>query len=152
MKFSIITITYNAAEALPRTVDSVFAQTWPCVEHIIVDGASTDATLDVARDYERRSREADSGHDVVITSESDNGLYDAMNKGLDRATGDYVLFLNAGDFFPDAEVLTVVAAKACGEQMSHGNRPAVVYGDTDIVDSEGRYLYPRRLRPPRRLA
>lgn len=51
MKFSIITITYNAAEALPRTVDSVFAQTWPCVEHIIVDGASTDATLDVARDY-----------------------------------------------------------------------------------------------------
>ena len=152
MKFSIITITYNAAEALPRTVDSVFAQTWPCVEHIIVDGASTDATLDVARDYERRSREADSGHDVVITSESDNGLYDAMNKGLDRATGDYVLFLNAGDFFPDAEVLTVAAAKACGEQMSHGNRPAVVYGDTDIVDSEGRYLYPRRLRPPRRLA
>lgn len=112
IRFSIVTITYNAAEALPRTVDSVMAQTWRNVEHIIVDGASTDTTLDVARDYGRRSREAGSGHNVIITSEPDKGLYDAMNKGLDRITGNYVVFLNAGDFFPGPGVLATVAATA----------------------------------------
>lgn len=151
IRFSIVTITYNAAEALPRTLDSVMAQTWRNVEHIIVDGASTDTTLDVAHDYERRSREAGSGHNVIITSEPDKGLYDAMNKGLDRITGNYVVFLNAGDFFPGPGVLATVAATAEKVQKRGGELPAVIYGDTDIVDSCGRFLHPRRLRPPKRL-
>lgn len=151
IKFTIVTITYNAALALPRTVDSVLAQTWRSVEHIIVDGASTDATLDVARDYARRSDEAACGHSVIVGSEPDRGLYDAMNKGLARATGDYVLFLNAGDYLPHARVLETVAGAVRAEQTPKEELPAVVYGDTDIVDAEGRYLHPRRLRPPKSL-
>ena len=139
-RISIITITYNAARSLPRTLDSVASQTYPHVEHLIVDGASSDDTLSIAQRYQASSR-----HDVVVQSEPDGGLYDAMNKGLHKATGDYLVFLNAGDTLPRPDTLEVVAAHAA-------SRPAVIYGDTDIVDSEGRFLRHRRLRPPRQLS
>lgn len=108
IKFTIVTITYNAAPVFMRTADSVLTQTYRNVEHIIVDGASNDGTADLASDYKRRSDEAMNGHEVRVISEPDKGLYDAMNKGLRLATGDYVCFLNAGDFFPDASILYLI--------------------------------------------
>lgn len=149
-KFSIITITYNAEAFLSRTVESVLSQHYRDIEHIIIDGASTDSTLSVAQDYMQRSYAAQNGHEVRIVSEPDNGLYDAMNKGLRQASGDYICFLNAGDFFPNANVLdTIVSRSLTGK--SRQQLPAVIYGDTDIVDNDGNFLRHRRLAPPRNL-
>ena len=149
-KFSIITITYNAEAFLPRTVESVLSQHYRDIEHIIIDGASTDSTISVAQDYMQRSYAAQNGHEVRIVSEPDNGLYDAMNKGLRQASGDYICFLNAGDFFPNANVLdTIVSRSLTGK--SQQQLPAVIYGDTDIVDNDGNFLRHRRLAPPRNL-
>lgn len=149
-KFSIITITYNAEAFLPRTVESVLSQHYRDIEHIIIDGASTDSTISVAQDYMQRSYAAQNGHEVRIVSEPDNGLYDAMNKGLRQASGDYICFLNAGDFFPNANVLdTIVSISLTGK--SRQQLPAVIYGDTDIVDNDGNFLRHRRLAPPRNL-
>ena len=101
IKITIITCTYQAAHELPRTVESVLSQTHADVEHIILDGLSTDGTVEIARDYERHSAAADNGHEVIVVSEKDRGLYDAMNKGIQKATGDYLVFLNAGDVLPN---------------------------------------------------
>lgn len=145
--FSIITCTYNAESVLQRTLDSVLEQTYSHVEHIIVDGASTDATLDMVEAYKQKSDAEDWCHEVRVKSEPDRGLYDAMNKGIQRATGQYVLFLNAGDTFPSADTLELVA-----ESVGEGEEPpAVLYGDTDVVDNDGHFLRHRRLSPPRRL-
>ena len=149
-KFSIITITYNAEAFLPRTVESVLSQHYRDIEHIIIDGASTDSTISVAQEYMQRSYAAQNGHEVRIVSEPDNGLYDAMNKGLRQASGDYICFLNAGDFFPNANVLdTIVSRSLTGK--SRQQLPAVIYGDTDIVDNAGNFLRHRRIAPPRNL-
>ena len=150
--FSIVTITYNADNVLGKTVDSVFSQTYPHVEHVIIDGASTDDALQVAQDYMQRSYAASNGHEIRIVSEPDNGLYDAMNKGLRQVSGDYVLFLNAGDFFPDSEVLSDIARNVGLEGVSREKLPAVLYGNTDIVDNDGRFLRHRRLQPPANLS
>ena len=80
--FTIITVTYNAAKFFPSTADSVMGQRYEHVEHIIVDGASTDGTLQLANEYKKRSDEEGNGHQIIIISEADKGLYDAMNKGL----------------------------------------------------------------------
>ena len=75
-----------------------------------------------------------------------------MNKGLARATGDYVCFLNAGDYLPATDTIGLLARTAASAMAAGGELPAVIYGDTDIVDDAGRYLGPRRLRPPRNLS
>ena len=147
IKFTIITCTYQAEKEVERTLRSVLKQTYKDVEHLIVDGASTDATLRLAQAYVTESQAQNNGHQVMVTSEPDKGLYDAMNKGLKHATGDYVLFLNAGDTFPSESTLTQVAA--CAERASV--LPGVLYGDTDIVDNEGRFVRHRRLSPPKEL-
>lgn len=148
IKFTIITCTYQAENELERTLRSVLEQTYKDVEHLIVDGASTDATLRLAQTYATESQAQNNGHQVMLTSEPDNGLYDAMNKGLRHATGDYVLFLNAGDTFPSESTLIQVAACAEGANVL----PGVLYGDTDIVDNEGRFVRHRRLSPPKKLS
>lgn len=147
---SLVTITFQAADVIEPTLDSVMRQTYENVEHIIIDGASTDATLDKVHEYKKRSDEEENGHSVTIVSEPDRGIYDAMNKGLARATGEYVCFLNAGDRLPEADTLEKVAAVAMG--AGDGDMPGVVYGDTDIVDANGRFLYHRRLSPPKNLS
>ena len=149
--FTIVTITFNAADCLARTLDSVLRQTHPAVEHLIIDGASADGTVAMAEDYKRRSDAAGCGHPVAITSEPDRGLYDAMNKGLARATGDYVCFINAGDALAATDTLALLAGLAAEAGQDGRGLPAVLYGDTVITDSEGRCLRPRRLRPPKRL-
>lgn len=153
IKFTVVTITYNAARVFMRTAESVMRQDYRSVEHIIVDGASHDGTAELAMEYKRRSDGAGNGHEVRVVSEPDKGLYDAMNKGLRLATGDYVCFMNAGDFFPDGSVLSLICANARLEALREagGELPAVLYGDTDWVDNDGNYLRRRRLTPPEKL-
>ena len=137
--FSVITVTYNAAAVIEDTIQSVIAQTYHHVEYIIVDGASKDHTLDIVRRYQ--------DHIARIVSEPDRGLYDAMNKGMAMATGDYLCFLNAGDsFHEDDTLLQVVHSLA-----PHETLPDVIYGETDLVDSEGHFVRKRRLSAPKAL-
>jgi len=145
IKFTIITCTFNASTVVGRTLDSLRHQTYPHVEHLILDGKSTDSTMQLVRAYQKESDEADTDHEIIVVSESDSGLYDAMNKGIGLATGDYLLFLNAGDVFPSEDTLERIANSiGDGEQL-----PGVLYGDTDIVDLSGRFLRHRRLHPPK---
>ena len=147
IKFTIITCTFNAEHELQRTLDSVFHQSYADVEHLILDGLSHDRSVEMAQTYKQRSDEARTGHEVVVCSERDSGLYDAMNKGIARATGDYIVFLNAGDTFPSEATLEHIAHSiGDGEAL-----PGVIYGDTDIVNDEGRFLRHRRLQPPAKL-
>lgn len=133
---SIITITYNAAGCLRPTLESVASQTERSFEHLIIDGASTDNTLSIARRYGVEG--------LRILSEPDDGLYYAMNKGLHAARGKYVIFLNAGDAFTGSDTLARYAKAARkGADM--------VYADTILVDAEGRNLGPRHLSAPEKL-
>lgn len=147
IKFTIVTCTFNAEHELQRTLDSVFHQSYADVEHLILDGLSHDRSVEMAQTYRQRSDEARTGHEVVVCSERDSGLYDAMNKGIAKATGDYIVFLNAGDTFPSEATLEHIAHSiGDGEAL-----PGVIYGDTDIVNDEGRFLRHRRLQPPTKL-
>ena len=144
IKITYVTVTYQAAKVLQRTLDSVLQQDYPEITHLMIDGASTDGTLEMVNDYIERSNAANNGHKVLLMSEPDNGIYDAMNKGLRALDGDYVCFLNAGDFLPAPDTASRIV-----EAVS--DNPAVLYGDTDIVDAEGRFLHHRRLAPPEHL-
>lgn len=137
-KFSVITVTYNAAGVLEDTIQSVISQTYHHVEYIIVDGASTDGTMAIVDRYRSRI------HTVI--SEPDKGLYDAMNKGMALATGDYLCFLNAGDCFHEDDTLQQMVHTLHGTEL-----PDVMYGNTAIVDAEGHFLRMRRLSPPDQL-
>lgn len=131
-KISIITVTYNAEKVLERTLESIKNQNYNNIECIIIDGASSDRTLEIVDKYS----------DIIskCISEKDDGLYFAMNKGLDNATGDYVWFLNAGDKIHDNEILNYFFS--C-ESFARD----IYYGDTMIVDLEGNILGSRRLKP-----
>ena len=137
-KFSVITVCYNAEATLEDTIQSVISQTYHHVEYIIVDGASKDRTMDIVNRYRDRI--------AVVVSEPDKGLYDAMNKGIRLATGDYLCFLNAGDSFHEDDTL---------QQMVHSihtlQLPDVLYGETELVDHEGHFLRMRRLQAPEHL-
>ena len=151
IRFTIVTITDNAEAVLERTLESVLRQSYEGVEHLIIDGASTDKTLEMAGLYKQRSDAAQQGHKVIIHSSPDEGIYDAMNKGLTQASGDYVVFMNAGDFFPAPDTLEQIAHRCHLNELPSDSLPAVVYGNTDIVDAEGHFLHPRRLQPPEQL-
>lgn len=168
IRITYVTITYNAASVLRRTLDSVLSQDYPDIVHLIIDGASTDDTLAIVNDYTERSNAAQNGHRIHVTSEPDKGIYDAMNKGLRSLDGDYVCFLNAGDFLPAPDTVSRLVGHIgdclpCAPSGAQGDcpqcapdgaqcAPAVLYGDTDIVDGEGRFLHHRRLSPPERLS
>jgi len=144
MRITIITVTYQAAAVLQRTLDSVSRQTCQDIEHLIIDGASKDDTVKMAKAYQEKVP-----YPVIIQSEPDHGLYDAMNKGLHKATGDYLVFLNAGDTLHADDTLTTLTSHL--SPLTSHLSPAVIYGDTAIVDSEGKFLHLRRLRPPKHL-
>ena len=133
--FSIITITYNAERWLERTILSVLSQSYPNIEYILIDGASKDKTVEIIKQYE-------SGIASWI-SEPDKGLYDAMNKGISLATGDYLCFLNAGDSFHEDDTLQQMVHSISGNEL-----PDVLYGETAIVDKNGHFLRMRRLSAP----
>lgn len=134
-KFSIITVTYQAGKVLEDTIQSVIFQTYRNVEYIIVDGGSMDNTLDIVKKYQDRIS--------IVVSEPDKGLYDAMNKGIRLATGDYICFLNAGDELHENETLQRMVVTLKGKEI-----PDVIYGETAIVDEEGHFLHMRRLQAP----
>ena len=136
--FSIITVCYNAAATIERTLASVDSQTCTDYEHLIIDGASTDGTLNIVSRHPNGRRS--------VFSEPDRGLYDAMNKGISHSTGKYLIFLNAGDKFHAPDTLAVIA-----KVIEDHNFPGIVYGQTDIVDNEGRYIGPRHLTAPEHL-
>lgn len=141
-KFSLITVTYNAGAVLEDTIQSIITQTYKNVEYILIDGASTDNTMRIIERYR--------DHIHTVVSEPDQGLYDAMNKGLSLATGDYVCFLNAGDcLHEDDTLLSMVHSVAANHEAPCP--PDVLYGDTALVDSEGHFLRMRRLTPPEHL-
>ena len=148
IKITYVTITYQAAKVLQRTLDSVLEQDYPEIMHLIIDGASTDGTIDLVNDYIERSNAAENGHKVLLMSEPDKGIYDAMNKGLRSLDGDYVCFLNAGDFLPASDIASTINSRL---SILNSQLPAVLYGDTDIVDGEGHFLHHRRLAPPENL-
>lgn len=135
---TLVTVTYNAALTIERTLLSVERQTYRNVQHIIMDGGSKDDTVALADAY--RMRNAD--FDVIVVSERDKGLYDAMNKAVSLAKGDYVCFLNAGDKLHADDTLQHIADKADTDKVG------IIYGNTDIVDDMGNLLRPRRLTPP----
>ena len=153
LKITVATVTYNAAELIDHTIQSVEEQDYPDVEHLIIDGNSQDATLEFVHHYQERNSVASVQHEVNCLSEPDHGLYDAMNKAIDMATGDYIVFLNAGDTFHTKETLTQIAsvARKCRETGNSHELPAVIYGDTHLVDGEGNFLRRRRLTPPEKL-
>lgn len=122
MRISVITATYNSGRTIGDTLESVLRQTYSDVELIVVDGASRDDTMDVVRRYEPRF-----GGRLHWTSEPDRGIYDAMNKGIARATGDVIGILNSDDFYTSDTVLERVA-----EAMAGGDVDAV-YGDIHYV-------------------
>ena len=131
-KFSIITVTYNAAAVIEDTLQSVITQTYKNIEYIIIDGASTDRTMEIIGRYRK--------HIHTVVSEPDRGLYDAMNKGIRLATGDYVCFLNAGDELHEDDTLQLIVHSLTGLT----GLPDVIYGRTAIVDEEGHFLRMRR--------
>jgi len=131
-KVSIITVVLNSESCIGKTIDSVTGQTYQHIEYIIIDGKSSDGTMDVVRRKE--------GIDKVV-SEPDDGLYDAMNKGLQLATGEYVWFLNSGDETFDSDTLKNVMENLPDD-------PDVIYGETVIIDKNGEEIGERRLKVP----
>ncbi|MBQ0069050.1 MAG: glycosyltransferase [Bacteroidales bacterium] len=132
--FSIITVTWNAAEVIAPTLSSVAEQSFIDYEYLVIDGASTDDTLELVRQANILN--------TRIFSEPDRGLYDAMNKAIDRAMGRYLIFLNAGDSFASASTLAQIAPFA-------SDSPGVIYGQTQLVDATRRVVGARHLTAPR---
>ncbi|MEO0471345.1 MAG: glycosyltransferase family 2 protein [Bacteroidota bacterium] len=102
MKISIITVCFNAAATIRDAIESVLQQDFPEIEYIVIDGQSTDGTLDILAEYDDQI--------THVISEPDEGLYDAMNKGIGLASGEVVGILNADDFYPEKDILSSVAA------------------------------------------
>ena len=123
VKVSIITVVFNAVDKIEATVLSVFGQKYRNVEYIVVDGGSTDGTLDIINRYRDKI-------DIFI-SEKDDGIYDALNKGISKATGDWIGIMNAGDVFASEDVLLKVFAK--GKDLETVD---VIYGDAVAVDGK----------------
>ena len=109
MKISIITVVFNNAAMIAQCIDSVLAQDHPDIEYIVVDGASTDGTLDIIKKYGEKIN--------TLISEKDKGLYDAMNKGIKSANGDLIGILNSDDFFYDSKVVSTIAAAFADESL-----------------------------------
>ncbi len=134
-KISIITITFNAAETLERTIKSIASQDYSNIEYIIIDGGSTDTTCSLIRQYT-----------PIIdywVSEPDQGLYHAMNKGLAASTGDYVWFINAGDEIYEPSTISQVF-----DSQPYSD---IYYGNTVMTNMKGDIIGDRRLSPPDKL-
>ena len=136
--FSIITVTYNAAETLPATLASVKEQSCKLYEYIVMDGVSKDNTIQLATDANITN--------ARIISSPDKGLYDAMNKAIDVATGEYLIFLNAGDAFHSPDTLQKIA-----DVIMNHDFPGIVYGQTQLVNANRQRIGDRHLTAPEEL-
>lgn len=124
-KVSIITVVYNGVNEIEQTILSVINQTYKNIEYIIIDGASSDGTVDVIKKYEDSI--------AYWISKPDKGIYDAMNQGIDYASGKYILFMNAGDLFYDASVVA-------NASILFYDFPDVIYGNTIVNYKWGKYI------------
>ncbi|MBW4890545.1 glycosyltransferase [Mucilaginibacter sp. HMF5004] len=129
---SVITVVYNNVRDIERTMLSVLNQTYPHIQYIVIDGKSTDGTMDVVNKYRDRI--------TKIVSEKDRGIYDAMNKGLTMTEGDYVIFMNSGDEFYAPDTVAKVFATAPGGD--------IYYGETEMINDKGESLGQRRHKAP----
>jgi putative colanic acid biosynthesis glycosyltransferase len=131
-KFSIVTVVRNDLDGLKRTAESIFTQQFGDFEWLVVDGASQDGTVpylnSLQSDY------------LKWSSESDRGIYDAMNKGILRSRGEYLVFLNAGDTFPNLNILDLI-----NKELDRQGSPDVLFGGAELVFSNGKSIY----RPPK---
>lgn len=139
MKVTIITVCFNSEKTIGETIESVLSQTYDDIEHIIVDGDSSDGTMAVVKNYI---------DDIdVVVSEPDSGIYDAMNKGLSLATGDVIGILNSDDFYSSRDVIKNVVDRFCQQPEND-----IVFGDVVFVDPEKtdrvvRFYNSRRFKP-----
>lgn len=131
-KLSVITIVYNNVKDIERTMLSVLNQTYPNIEYILIDGASGDGTKDIIYKYKSRLAQ--------FISEPDKGIYDAMNKGLSLATGDYVLFMNSGD--------EIYAPVTVAEVFDTAAAADIYYGETEMFNEQWESLGQRRHHSP----
>lgn len=139
MKIAIITATYNSGGTLRETFDSILRQTYKDIEYIVIDGGSKDNTIDIIKEYYPKFNGR-----MRWVSESDKGLYDALNKGIKKATGEVVGILNSDDFFTSDDVIATVAANI--------NDVDAIYGDIHFVAPDNltkcvRYYSSRNFRP-----
>lgn len=132
---SVITVVYNAERLIERTIRSVAAQKGVTFEHIIMDGASKDGTLAKIQSMMNTA--------MTVYSEADSGIYDAMNKAMNKASGSFIIFMNAGDEFYDDGALECA--------LSGHENADFIYGNTAVVDEQGNVLGDRRLQPPAQL-
>lgn len=124
MKISVITVCFNAERFIERCINSVLQQSYPYVEYLVIDGKSIDSTLPIIEKYRDRID--------CLVSESDEGIYDAMNKGIRAATGDFIFFLNADDFFVHPGILDIAATKLQSGEAD------LYYGDLLILGPDGK--------------
>ena len=129
---SVITVVYNNVQHIERTIKSVIDQTYTDVEYIVIDGGSTDGTLEIIRSYDEKI--------AKLITEKDEGIYDAMNKGLFLAGGDYVIFMNSGDAFYSADTVAGVFSTAPDAD--------IYYGETEMINDAGQSLGRRRHKAP----
>ena len=125
-KISVITVVFNDVKHIRETMESFFSQTWEDKEYIVIDGGSTDGTADIIREYSNKL--------AFWCSEPDGGIYDAMNKGIDRCSGDWINILNSGDVFVNERVL-----EHCMEQCREQDAD-IIYGNSR-ENSQGRYRH-----------
>ena len=133
---SIITIVYNGIDTLEQTIKSIINHQYKNIEYIIVDGNSSDGTIELIKRYEK--------HISKWISEPDKGLYDAMNKGMKLASGDYFWFINSGDEIASQDVLTTI--------FNNNELADIYYGETLVFDQNNTIIGNRRLTPPENLS
>lgn len=131
-KLSVITVVYNNVRDIERTILSVLNQTYPDIEYLLIDGGSNDGTLDILKHYEGRL--------AKLISEKDKGIYDAMNKGLALASGDYVLFMNSGD--------EIYAPDTVEKIFSLDPEADIYFGETEMYDENWKSIGQRRHKAP----
>jgi len=125
LKVSIITINYNNVDGLEKTIESVINQTHNDIEYLVIDGGSDDGSVEVIKQYSEKIN--------YFVSENDGGIYNAMNKGINKSTGDYLLFINSGDSLIDANILT--------EIISENRMEDLIYGNLYLYDSEKQWIW-----------
>lgn len=121
LKLSVVTVCYNAEKTIVETIESVLNQTYANIEYLIIDGKSTDNTLNIVEKYHSNC------DNIRVISEKDAGIYNAMNKGIDIASGEYIYFLNAGDLFYNDTTVAIVM-----DRLKKTGLPDIIYGDIDV--------------------
>lgn len=148
MKISIVTVAFNEEKNIAKTIESVLNQTSNAIEYIICDGKSTDKTVEIANSYKEQF--AIKGIDYIVNSEKDSGIYGGMNKGIDIATGEYIFFLNAGDWFYSDDIIEKiieVSQEHVDVDFIYGNVAIVDRGFVEMACGDDSILYDRMSVP-----